>query len=289
MRYMDAVAGPEVSPARDLITRLAEAERQLAEQRRTLAAGHELAARLQRIILPIPAAPRDLPGVQVALRYLPAGQEGLVGGDWYHAAEQRDGSVLLAVGDVAGHGTQAASTMAELRHALRALAITTTDPAVLLAHLNLLTCDLEREKPELAATAVTARYDPRRRRLTWAQAGHPPPLLHRDGRTGPLSRPAGPMLGVLDDAVYRSASLDLRPGDVLLLYTDGLIEHRRRGLDDGLATVIAAIDESVAASPDRPLDEIVGRLRRANPQDDTCILAARVTTGDARHRRRHRS
>ena len=273
----------------DAVARLAEAERELAEQRRTLAAGHELAAKLQRIILPIPEAPLELPGLKVALRYLPAGQESLVGGDWYHAAEQRDGSVLLAVGDVAGHGTQAAITMAELRHALRALAITTTDPAALLAHLNLLTCDLEREKPELAATAVIARYDPHRRRLTWAQAGHPPPLLSRDGRTMPLPRPPGPMLGVLDDAVYESATIDLRPSDVLLLYTDGLIEHRGRSLDDGLATVIAAIDESVAASPERPLNEILGRLRRANPDDDTCILAARAITGTTKDLRRYRS
>ena len=76
--------------------RLAEAERQLAEQRRTLAAEHGLAARLQQIILPIPDGPIVLPGLAVALRYLPAVQESFVGGDWYHAAELRDGSVLLA-------------------------------------------------------------------------------------------------------------------------------------------------------------------------------------------------
>src|ERR687890_1144476 len=124
--------------------RLAEAERQLAEQRRTLAAEHALAARLQQIILPIPDGPLDLPGLRVALRYLPAVQEHFVGGDWYHAGELRDGSVLLAVGDVAWHGTPAATAMAQLRHALRALAVTTTDPAELLGHLNRLGCGLGR-------------------------------------------------------------------------------------------------------------------------------------------------
>lgn len=262
--------------------RLAEVERQLDEQRRTLAAEHELAGELQRIILPLPSGPIELPGVKVAVRYLPAGQESLVGGDWYHAAELRDGSVLLAVGDVAGHGTPAATTMAQLRHALRALAITTGDPGVLLGHLNRLTCDLERETPELSATAVIARFDPVRREILWAQAGHPPPLLSRAGRTAPLGRPPGPMLGVVEDAEYPTARLDFRVGDLLLLYTDGLVEHRRRGLDDGLATVIAAVDDAVRAAPQQPLGQVLSRLRQANPDDDTCILAARPTTGETR-------
>jgi serine phosphatase RsbU (regulator of sigma subunit)/PAS domain-containing protein len=262
--------------------RLAEVERQLDEQRRTLAAKHEMAAELQRIILPMPSGPIELPGIKVAVRYLPAGQESLVGGDWYHAAELRDGSVLLAVGDVAGHGTPAATTMAQLRHALRALAITTDDPGALLGHLNRLTCDLERETPELSATAVIARFDPVRREILWAQAGHPPPLLSRAGRTAPLGRPPGPILGVVEDAVYPTARLDFRVGDLLLLYTDGLVEHRRRGLDDGLATVIAAVDDAVRASPQQPLAQVLSRLRQANPDDDTCILAARPVTGETR-------
>jgi serine phosphatase RsbU (regulator of sigma subunit) len=269
--------------------RLAEVERQLDEQRRTLAAEHELAGRLQRIILPIPDGPIELPGLKVALRYLPAGQESLVGGDWYHAAELRDGSVLLAVGDVAGHGTAAATTMAQLRHALRALAVTTSDPGELLGYLNRLTCDLERETPELSATAVIARYDPIRRELLWAQAGHPPPLLSRDGRTQPLTRPPGPILGVLEEATYRTARLEFRIGDMLLLYTDGLIEHRRRGLDDGLAAVMAEMDAAVHASPQQPLAQLLARLQQANPDDDTCILAARPVTGETRDLRHYLS
>jgi len=262
--------------------RLAEAERELAENRRWLAAEHALAARLQQIILPLPDGPIELPGMKVALRYLPALQEDLVGGDWYHAGALRDGSVLLAVGDVAGHGTPAATTMAQLRHALRALAVTTNDPAELLGHLNRLTCELEQETPELSATAIVARYEPATRRLTWAQAGHPAPLLCRDGRTAPMARPSGPMLGVVDDATYDRATLDLRVGDVLLLYTDGLIEHRGRGPEGGLDAVLTALDQSVAADPAQPLGPLLNRLRRANPDDDTCILAARPITGETR-------
>ncbi|MDI6102254.1 SpoIIE family protein phosphatase [Actinoplanes sp. NEAU-A12] len=278
----DAVRDAEGRPLRiygvvqDVTEQQAGAER-LAEVERTLAAEHDLAARLQRIILPIPSGPIDLPGVRAAVRYLPAGQETNFGGDWFHAAALRDGSVLLAVGDVAGHGTHAATTMAQLRHALRALAVTTSDPGILLEHLNRLTCDLEAETPELAATAVIARFDPARHELVWAQAGHPPPLLCRGGRTTPMSRPAGPMLGVVDDARYASATTTFVPGDVLLLYTDGLVEHRRRGLDVGLEAVITTVDDAVRVSPEQPLGELLARLRRANPDDDTCILAARPT------------
>ena len=268
------------------VTEREQDARRRAEVERRLADEHELAGRLQRIILPIPDGPIELPGLKVALRYLPAGQESLVGGDWYQATRLRDGSVLLAVGDVAGHGTPAATTMAQLRHALRALSMTTSDPGVLLGHLNRLTCDLERESPELSATAVVARFDPARREIVWAQAGHPPPLLNRAGRTDPLVRPPGPMLGVVDDAVYPTARLPLINGDLLLLYTDGLVEHRRRGLDDGLAQAIRTVDEAVAASPQQPLDQLLARLRQANPDDDTCILAARPVTGET-HDLRH--
>ncbi|WP_433789967.1 PP2C family protein-serine/threonine phosphatase [Actinoplanes sp. CA-252034] len=327
----DAARDAEGRPLRvygivqDVTEQQAGAER-LAEVERTLAAEHELAARLQRIILPIPAEPIDLPGLRVAVRYLPAGQtttagqatagqatagqatagqatagqataglktmpgqrmtpaglettpagqEAMIGGDWFHAAALRDGSVLLAVGDVAGHGTQAATTMAQLRHALRALAVVTSDPGMLLEHLNRLIWEMEADDPELAATAVIARFDPGRHELVWAQAGHPPPLLSRGGRTAPLPRPAGPMLGVVDGARYADAVIDLTPGDVLLLYTDGLVEERHRGPDVGLDSVIATVDDALRAAPEQPLTELLARLRRANPDDDTCILAAR--------------
>src|SRR5690606_38948700 len=117
--------------------KLARFERELREHRRNLEAEHRLAADLQQIVLPIPSEPIDLPRLRVAVRYLPAVQAERVGGDWYHAAVAGDGSVVLAIGDVAGHGVRAAACMAQLRHALAALAITTTsDPAELLGHLN---------------------------------------------------------------------------------------------------------------------------------------------------------
>lgn len=255
-------------------TKLAEVEQQLREQQQSLAAEHRLAAQLQQIILPIPAAPIDLPGLQLAVRYLPAEQANRVGGDWYHAGATEDGHVLLAVGDVAGHGIHAATSMARLRHALAALSITTTsEPAELLRHLNLL---LYASGPAAeTATAVIARYHPQTGSLVWAQAGHPPPLRARQGHTVELTRPRGPLLGALRQATYDTARGILHPDDLLLLYTDGLVEHRRQSTAEGFVPVIRTLNEVSAAAGDQPLTDLLGRLRSANSDDDTCILVAR--------------
>jgi serine phosphatase RsbU (regulator of sigma subunit) len=253
--------------------RLAEVERELRRHRQSLAAEHQLAAQLQQIILPIPEAPIDLPGLRVAVRYLPAERASRVGGDWYHAATMSGGQVLLAVGDVAGHGLQAATTMAQVRHALAALTVTTADPAVLMSHLNRLLC--ASRSAASTATAIVARFDPATRSLTWCQAGHPPPLRTRAGRTVELPRPKGLLLGASADAVYGTASIDLELGDLILLYTDGLVEHREHSLQEGLASVIATLNEISATEPTQPLATLLTRLRRANPDDDTCVVAAR--------------
>jgi serine phosphatase RsbU (regulator of sigma subunit) len=253
--------------------RLVDVERQLREHQQSLAAEHRLAAQLQQIILPIPEQPIDLPGLRVAVRYLPAERASRVGGDWYHAATMSDGAVLLAIGDVAGHGLHAATTMAQLRHALAALTVTTTDPAVLLSHLNRLLC--ASTAAASTATAVVARYEPATRRLVWAQAGHPPLLHVRAGETTELPRPRGPLLGAADTARYETAETTMERDDLLLLYTDGLVEHRDRSLREGLAPVIATLNRISAARRPQPLATLLAELRRANPDDDTCVVAAR--------------
>jgi serine phosphatase RsbU (regulator of sigma subunit) len=250
--------------------RLAEIERQLRDQQKTLAAEHRLAARLQEIILPVPQTAIELPGLHVAVRYLPAEEASRVGGDWYHTSVTRDGDILVAIGDVAGHGIQAATTMARLRHALAALTITsTTEPAELLYHLN----ELLRADRVTAdtASAVIARYQPGTGELVWAQAGHPPPLRTRDGHTVVLDRPRGPLLGAVRTPTYGTATVDVRPSDLLLLYTDGLIEERHKTTAEGLVPVVRALDSHGAG----PIVDLVRRFRRANPDDDTCILALR--------------
>lgn len=256
---------------------LAEVKQQLWEHQQSLAAEHRLTVQLQQIVLPIPVVPIDLPGLQVAVRYLPAEQASRVGGDWYHAATAHDGTVIIAVGDVAGHGLPAAATMAQLRHALAALTVTTTDPASLLSHLNRL---LQVGDATSFATAVVARYSPFTATVVWAQAGHLAPLHTRAGVTTELERPAGPLLGAIRDADYDTASFTIVPGDLLLLYTDGLVEHRGRSLTEGLAPVVATLNWVSAGSGQRPLTDLLTRLPRANPDDDTCILAARPLLAD---------
>ncbi|GIH78866.1 hypothetical protein Plo01_52950 [Planobispora longispora] len=258
--------------------RLAEVEQQLREHQRSLAAEHRLTVQLQQIVLPIPAAPFDLPGLRAAVRYLPAETASRVGGDWYHAAAADDGSVVLAVGDVAGHGLQAAAVMAQLRHALAALSVTTTsDPAALLTHLNQLlyagrsAADLM----PLTATAVVARYDPPTGTLVWAQAGHPAPLRARAGVTTELDRPEGALLGAFPEVRYGTAAATVVPGDLLLFYTDGLIEHRDRTLEEGLAPVLVTLNRLSGERNQQPLAELLAQLRHANPDDDACILAVR--------------
>ncbi|GIH96258.1 SpoIIE family protein phosphatase [Planobispora siamensis] len=265
-----------------------EVERQLREHQHRLAAEHRLAIQLQQIVLPVPQQPIDLPGLRAAVRYLPAEQASRVGGDWYHAAPAGDGTVLLAVGDVAGHGLQAAAAMAQLRHAMAAICLTTTnDPGRLLGHLNRLLCTGTvasapgGDRLPVTATAVVARYEPATGRLVWAQAGHPAPLLARDGSTVQLEPPEGPLLGAFATAAYPTATVRLHPGDLLLLYTDGLIENRRHSLEEGLAPVLTALNRITAAPAPQPLADLLGRLHRANPDDDTCVLAARVLSATA--------
>jgi serine phosphatase RsbU (regulator of sigma subunit) len=260
------VTGQETSRAK-----LAEVERQLREHRRTLAAEHELAAQLQQIVLPVPGEPFDLSGLRVAVKYLPAEEATRVGGDWFHAATAEDGSVVLAVGDVAGHGMQAATTMAQLRQMVAGLTVTTTtDPAELLAHLNRLLY-----AGGQTATAVVGRYDPETRTVVWAQAGHPAPLHTRAGSTTKLPRPKGPLLGALRDAEYGTAALTLDDGDLLMLYTDGLIEHRSHTAAEGLAPVVATLNRISTSGSGQPLADMLAQLPRANPEDDTCVLVVR--------------
>lgn len=271
----------------DLGDRIARVEQRLREQQESLAAEHRLAAQLQQVILPIPATPIDLPGLRVAVRYLPAEQASRVGGDLYHAAEAPDGTVIIAIGDVAGHGIPAATTMAQLRYALAALVVTTTtDPSRLLADLNKLL--YAGGTTARIATAVVARYDPVTRNVVWAQAGHLAPLLARRGVTVELDRPAGPLLGAIPQARYDTATLVLEDGDLLVLYTDGLVERRDRTLAEGLVPVVDVLNQISAGSTPRPLAELLAQLPRANPDDDTCILAARPLPGGGPVLRRSR-
>ncbi|MBQ0904532.1 PP2C family protein-serine/threonine phosphatase [Micromonospora sp. U21] len=244
---------------------------QLRTREMTALAEHRLAGQLQNLIQPVPREPFPLAGLEAIVNYLPAESTVRVGGDWYHAQTLPDGSVVLAVGDVAGHGLNAASGMAHLRFALVAwLSVGIRDPAVLLGHLNRLCGQLA-----ITGTAVVAVYDPGTRVLCWGRAGHLAPLLSRDGETGPLDRPTGLLLGADGDSVYPVLTPRLRPGDVVLFYTDGLVE-RRAPEEDRLEQVRSMLSALSAAPGEQTLGRLRDLLHHPSPDDDTCTLAVRV-------------
>jgi serine phosphatase RsbU (regulator of sigma subunit) len=247
-------------PSRALEATLAA---QLAEER-------HIALELQRAILPLHDEPFELPGLRAVVRYLPATSGSRVGGDWYITAEMPSSQVLIAIGDVAGHGLAAAAGMARLRGALAGLAITGAAPDRLVGWLN----DLVRHvAPEHTASVAAGYFDPANRVLTWAQAGHPPPLLVRGAWAAPLDPPDGILLGAGEDG-YAVASLRLRAGDLLLLYSDGLIERRDRSLDDGLATL--ARSARGISDPEQLIAAVLAALGSTDPEDDTCLVALQV-------------
>ncbi|MFI5492235.1 PP2C family protein-serine/threonine phosphatase [Actinoplanes sp. NPDC051859] len=255
--------------SRSALETLAE---RLRTRETTALAEHRLAAQLQHLIQPVPVEPIALPGLQAVVGYFPAEKAVRVGGDWWHAQTLPDGTVLLAVGDVAGHGLEAANGMAHLRFALVAwLSIGIHDPGALLGHLNQLCVQLG-----ITGTAVVARHDPTAGRLGWARAGHPPPLSARAGAVAELPRPPGLLLGAEADTAYPVAGALLNPDDLVLFYTDGLVERRAADSGARLAEVRKHV-AAVSANPGQdPLVTLRGLLHEGNPDDDTCLLAVRV-------------
>ncbi|MFJ4777983.1 PP2C family protein-serine/threonine phosphatase [Streptomyces sp. NPDC088762] len=248
---------------------LLEHERAVQAQRSLLEAERAVAARLQHALLPLTEQSLRLGGLTVDLAYQPL-QDGLsVGGDWYSAIELPDGSVLLVVGDVAGHGLNAVATMAQLRFTAKGMAITGMPLAMILDRLNTLL--LHSTERSSTATMIMARYEPATSLLTWVQAGHLPPLLLRQGQAQYLSKPEGVLLGAVPDQRYAASTIHLQAGDQLLLYTDGLVEKPGEDLGDGLARLA----RSAAACGDSPspLHDILDLLVDPDARrDDMCIL-----------------
>jgi serine phosphatase RsbU (regulator of sigma subunit) len=216
--------------------------------------------------------------VELAARYLPADMPSLVGGDWYDAFCLPDGSLAVATGDVVGHDLDAAATMGQVRNALRAYAFSDDPPAEVLARLNRLITGLGDNG---LATALFGRLDPAQSTFRWACGGHPPPLLIGAGGVRLLSCPAGVMLGAVPAAHYADAEAHVESDDLLVLYTDGLIERRDRDLDEGFAALTRAADDLRG----RPVDTVCATLvERMLPdqehEDDVCLLVLRVLPPD---------
>ncbi|WP_405587555.1 SpoIIE family protein phosphatase [Streptomyces sp. NBC_01190] len=248
---------------------------------------------LQRNLLP-----HHLSGgraVEVASRYLPADTHEGVGGDWFDVIPLRKARVGLVVGDVVGHGINAAALMGQLRTIMRTLADLDLPPAELLARLDRLVLLMSEQSdpadgfggPMMSCTCLYAIYDPVTRRCTMASAGHPPPaLVHPDGTVVFPRVAPGPPIG-MGMRSYESLAVELPEGSVIALYTDGLIETRTADLDAGLDRLRAALDR-----PGLPLEQLcshviktMGTRRRlgagyragqAPAEDDVALLMART-------------
>ena len=250
---------------------LAATRDQLADSEQRAAEEHQLALRLQRAIMAQDEPPVAAAGVDVAVRYRPAEEGHLVGGDWYDVLTLPNDDLLLVVGDITGHGIDAVTGMIAARNALRGLAATGAGPAELLGHLNYAACHLTEG---IAGTVVCGQYEPATRMLRWARAGHLPPVLVRDGAGRALPLPEGVLLGLDPTAQYEEASTQLRVGDTLLLFTDGLVEQRSGSISDSLR------DFALAAAPAGPdarshADRILSSAL-SDTGDDACLVVVRI-------------
>lgn len=220
---------------------------------------------LQRSLLPrrLPV----LPGVSAAARYLPGASGAFVGGDWYQGVRVGDG-LVLAMGDVMGHGMRSAARMGQLRAIVATLALEGHSPGRLLTRLAESTevlLDLE------LATLIVAAYDPATRQLTVASAGHPPPLLAPlDEAPRYLEVDPGPPIGTVPGR-YPEIVATVPAGSTLVLYTDGLVENRDESLEDGLARLREALVE-LRLPPEAVCDHVLRRLGRERGADDDVAL-----------------
>ncbi|GAA0691485.1 SpoIIE family protein phosphatase [Kitasatospora atroaurantiaca] len=224
---------------------------------------------LQRHLLP--HRPPQPVGLEVAYRYQPAAAAHEAGGDWFDAVSPAGDKTALVVGDVMGHGINAAATMGQLRTATRTLAGLDLDPAEVLHHLDRIAGGMD----ETIATCVYAVFDPHHGQCRIALAGHLPPVLVRPGHPPVLlDLPAGAPLGV-GGVPFEATTVDLNAGDRLVLYTDGLVETRGQAIDTRLDLLL-----SLLTDPRLPLEDTCDRLltalRHPDDHDDVALLIAEV-------------
>ncbi|MFE9396334.1 SpoIIE family protein phosphatase [Streptomyces flavidovirens] len=231
-----------------------------------------LARSLQASLLPqeLPA----LPGLQATARYLPATRGMDIGGDFYDLVRLDDTTAGAVMGDVQGHSVTAAALMGQVRTAVRAHAIAGAAPDDVLARTNRLLTDLN---PGLFTSCLYVQIDLARRRACLATAGHLPPLLrHPGGRAESVAMPPGLLLGIDPSAAYEAIEIDLPPGAVLALFTDGLVERPGTDIEDATADLADALGDG-EHSLDALADALMRRaLPTADRTDDTALFLLRL-------------
>lgn len=234
----------------------------------------DYAAALQRSLLP-PSLP-NIPGITLAAHYHPA-SAAQVGGDFYDvfALDQRRWAFFL--GDVEGHGTTAASVTSLVRYTLRAAALHHDEPTDGLAELNNVLVGDPNEKKFCTVLfgMLTAGTEPGTHRVRLATGGHPPALLlDAAGQVRRIRPESGMLVGAISDATFDQCTIDLRPGQTLLLYTDGITEARPSGAECfGEEALIAFVAERVGMPAPELVGELAALVHSLHPDDDVALLA----------------
>jgi serine phosphatase RsbU (regulator of sigma subunit) len=273
MGFASAI-GEEMSPEEvALAERVAERTSAVIRSASEFARHRAALDALQHVLLP--AEVPEIPGWEVGACYVPFTASPTVGGDWWDGLLLPDGRVALTVGDVAGHGVPAVAVMGQLRNAIRSRLVAGLGPAEALAELSSL---LDWTDPTAHATAVVVLAEPASGKLVWASAGHPPALVTAPGHEPRwLAAEAAAPLGALPrdrPHPYRDNRDRLAPGETLYLYSDGLVEGRRRDIDTGMRLFAEAASRddsgtSVQARCEQLVAEMVEQV-----EDDVCLLVA---------------
>ncbi len=238
----------------------------------------QVAETLQRSLLTPPPQPDKL---QIAVRYQPAAGNMHVGGDWYDAFQQPDGATLLVIGDVVGHNVDAAAAMGQIRSVVRGIAYDRQEePARILTRVDEVLTGL---RIGTLATALIARMEQTAdqvplglRTLRWSSAGHLPPLVLRAaGGTEMLDTKPETLLGTEVKPTRSDHLATLFPGDTVVFYTDGLVEHGRTGIDEGLDRLIDLVEELRDRDLDGLCDGLLERIVSQRSDDDVAIVAVR--------------
>ncbi|MFB7051811.1 PP2C family protein-serine/threonine phosphatase [Streptomyces vinaceus] len=237
---------------------------------REMAATEDTAMNLQRALVSEPGRPH--PNLEMASRYLPVGTRALVGGDWFETVRLHFGRTLLVVGDVMGHGLDAAVDMNAYRSTLRDVASTDLAPHRVLRQLDALVAEDPARRP---ATCLLVRVDPTRGVADFASAGHLPPAVFGEDSTAVLvDVPVGPPLGT-GVGGYEGMTRRITPEETLLMFTDGLVERRGEDIDVSLAR-LAGLRLPVGETVEEMVDAVITALDARHAEDDVAVLAARV-------------
>lgn len=238
---------------------------------------HQVAQTFQQAALP-PALPPPIAGMQFDAVYKPSSENMLVGGDWYDAFMLPNGTVAFSVGDVTGHGVEAAVLMSKLRQSFRAITIRAAqfqnrDPGSIVASVEEM---MLMENGDLIASAFFGILDPERHSLVFSNAGHPPPLLRRRNGSIEELRNGDALLGVLADGRRTSASVDLTDATMLVCYTDGLIEASR-SLFEGEARLRNAIEAWPVDQTANRASTLLTKVVQAPASDDIAVFTVAFT------------